>query len=75
MAKKRVTEDNIIEMGGSAELEEMNEASRARYSQVRTGFIVLIFLAIIIAGVVLYVHFSMEEFKGYKVLYSAETVF
>lgn len=75
MAKKRVTEDNIIEMGGSAELEEMNQASRARYGQVRTGFVVMLFLVIVIAGVVLYVHFSMEEFKGYKVLYSAETVF
>ena len=75
MAKRRIPDDNIIDMGGSSELEEMNYGNRARYNHVRTGIIVVIFLAIIVAGVVLYVHFSMEEFKGYKVIYSAETVF
>jgi hypothetical protein len=75
MAKRRVSDDNIIDMGGSSELEEMNAASRARYSHVRTGIIVVIFLAIVIAGVVAYVHFSMLEFKGYKVISSADTVF
>ena len=73
MAKDR--DDNLIEQDETENLEEMNRRNRARYTRTRTGFVVVIFLALVIAGVMFYVHITMREFKGYKVLHSAETVF
>ena len=67
MAKDR--DDNLIEQEETESLEEMNRRNRARYTRVRTGFVVVIFLALVIVGVMFYVHISMREFKGYKVLH------
>ena len=75
MARRTDRRDNIIEMNGPEELEEENSRSRSRYTQVRTGFIVFFFLAIVVAAVIIYVRMSLREFKGYKVIASAETVF
>lgn len=67
--------DNVIHVGGSKEVSEMNERRNQSARIKRTGLIVVLFLLMVIGGVSAFVYLKLRNFRGYKVLHSAETVF
>ena len=66
---------NIIDVGGDAELRAENLRRQNRRRTGRARLFVLFFLLLVAGGVAWYVYTTIREFKGYKVLNSADTTY
>ncbi|MBR6173787.1 MAG: hypothetical protein IKQ49_11580 [Eubacterium sp.] len=66
---------NIIDAGGDPELRAENLRRQSRRRSGRARLFVLLFLLLVAGGVAYYVYTTIREFKGYKVLNSADTTY
>lgn len=70
----RKRDGNVIEVGGSEEAAERN-ARVKKTAGMRKKITAVIILILIAGGLLAYYIFTNREYKGYKVLYSNETVY
>ncbi len=68
-------ESNVIRVGGDPQLAEENIHRRKRRRANKARLFVLLLLLAIAGGVAYYVYTTIREFKGYKVLSSADTIY
>ena len=71
--KREERRDNIIRVGGDAELREENLRRAKSRQNLRAKIFVILIVAVIIAIAVYFVYTSIREFKGYKTLASTNT--
>ena len=67
--------DNIIRVGGDAELREENLARAKKRASTKGRIFVLVIILLIVAGAAWFVYNNIREYKGYKVLASTDTVY
>ena len=72
---RRERRDNIIRVGGDAELREENLARAKKRASSRGRLFVLVLVLLIVAGAAWFVYNNIREYKGYKVLASTNTVY
>jgi hypothetical protein len=65
--------DNIIHVGGDAELREENLRRAKNRQNLRAKIFVILLVAVIIAVAAYFVYTSIREFRGYKTLASTNT--
>ena len=65
--------DNIIRVGGDAELREENLRRAKNRQNLRAKIFVVLIVAVIIAVAAYFVYTSIREFRGYKTLASTNT--
>lgn len=73
--KKNNIRDNVIEVGGSEELERANKQRARRRRRSHIGLIIVIDVLLVIAAVSVFVYLKLRTFNGYKVIQSTETTF
>ena len=72
---KRNERNNVIEVGGSEELERSNRRRAEKRRRSHVGLIIGIDVLLVIAAVSVFVYLKLRTFNGYKVIQSTETTF